>query len=60
MTPEAHAVVDAEVSLLEQREQAFAMSTHPLLSAKQPAPLRRMPTEVVDMIAHEALRSRPY
>ena len=63
-TPEQRAIVDAEVSLREQREQAFAMSTHPRLAAEQqhqPARLlRRMPTDVIEMIAREAFRSHPF
>ena len=54
-TPEQRAIVDAEVSLREQREQAFAMSTQPQLAAaeqRQPARLlRHMPTDVIEMIA---------
>ena len=61
VTPERRAIVDAEVSLREQREQAFVMSTHPRLGAAQPARLlRRMPTDVIEMIAHEAFRSHPF
>ena len=62
-TPEQRAIVDAEVSLREQREQAFAMSTHPRLAAEQQQParlLRRMPTDVIEMIAREAFRSHPF
>ena len=58
LTPEAQAVVAAEISLRGQRQEAFAMSTHPRLGAEQPAPLRRMPTEIIDMIAHETFHSR--
>ena len=53
-------MVDAEVSLREQQEQAFAMSTHLRLGAEQSAPLQRMPTDVIDMIAHKAFRSHPF
>ena len=60
VTPERRAVVDAEVSLREQQEQAFAMSTHQRLGAEQSAPLQRMPTDVIDMIAHKAFRSHPF
>ena len=45
-------IVAAEVSLREQREQAFALSTHPRLAAEQPARLlRRMLTDVIEIIA---------